>query len=230
MAEILLTPLTKYPLITITWFIILFRIFKPMRASDGRPSNSLTGLFCVTLVIFLVTIGDTMNDRPNVSSNTTISSNKKGTKVKRRRRGGNAYSNAKVRSVNDKKYSILGTLWVGFMLLYLLSHKGERVWLWAVRFIMAIRGKHNPIEGIEPNALDQFVVEHVNYDPSDDNKEFALRMVLAKRGVVVRKESDPSTLVPSVGVDVSVTSEGSAESEAPREGAGGGIPAALLEE
>lgn len=210
--ETILVPLTKYPLITITWMIILLRIFRPMKASDGKPSNTLTGLFCVTLVVFVVVIVDSINDRPDVSSQTTVNSTRRGTSVKRSRRGGTAYKSAKARSVAKEKYGILGMLWVGFALLYLLSHRGETVWTMGLRFLMAIRGKFDPLP--DEDGLDKLITETVNDEPSPENKEWAIRMTLAKKGVV----TTGSPLSPSVSSDVTDALDMPGGTEGAREG------------
>lgn len=223
--EMLLIPLTKYPLITVTWLIILLRIFRPMRASDGKPSNTLTGLFCVTLVVFVVVIVDSINDRPNVSSQTTVNSTRKGTSVKRSRRGGTAYKSAKARSVAKEKYGILGMLWVGFALLYLLSHRGETVWTMGLRFLMAIRGKFDPLP--DEDGLDKLITETVNEDPSPENKEWAIRMTLAKKGVVTQANPSDASLLPGV-VDVP-SGDASDDPEGTREGAQG-VPSFMTDD
>lgn len=195
----LLKPLWNNPLITVTWLVILFRIFRPMKASDGNPSNSLTGLFVTTLVIFTIVILDTKNDSPQSvtppaspapPAPIVSSDNKPPAKVGRGRRTiptlrsyPTVSSNNKTRSVMKEKYGILYGVWFGWLLLYLLSHKGKLVWDMMLRFITAVRGKFNPLPASE-DIIDRHIVNSLEEDTSPQNKDWGIRMILAKQGTV----------------------------------------------
>jgi len=183
MLETILLPVTKHPVVTLTFLIVLFRMFRPMMASDNKPSWTLTGLFCTTMIIFMVTIIDSINDRPDVSSQTTAISTRKGKKVSRRTRGRGNFKTAKARGVVKEKYGILGSIWIGFMLLYLLSHKGKDIWSMMLRFMMAGRGKFNPMPNDDP--MDNYLVSLLKEDLSPITRAFAVRMTLARKGIVM---------------------------------------------
>ena len=175
-------PSLKYPIIVITFFFVLFRMFRPMKASDGSKSNTLTGLFAATMIIFTVTVIDSINDRPEVSSQTNETATAKGVNIVRKRTGATALQAAKSRNVIKEKYGILLMVWVGFSILYLLSHRSKDIQLMGIRFLMAIRGKHNPLENEEP--INSVLVERVRNDWSEETKEWVIRVILAQKGIV----------------------------------------------
>jgi len=183
---------------------VIFRIFWPMQASDGRVSRSLTGLYCTTAVIFMVVIMDTVHDRPEAASSTsTLSSTKKGTKVVKRSRGrSKAVLPSKSRSVLKEKYYVLFAMWLGFAFLYLFGHKDKQMAELGIRVMTAIRGKFNPMP--DRDMIDQLFVSVVGEKPDAEAREWLLRAVLAKQGVassvqinqeVVTKEEPVNSLM-----------------------------------
>ena len=192
--------MVKNPVVTLAFIFIMVRLFKPMRMSNTViPSWSLTGLFCTTVVIFMVVIVDSINDTPNVSSQTTVASKAGATRISQLRRGSTAVSTAKVRSVVKEKYGILGTIWIGWLLLYVLGHK-QGMWDMSLRFMMAIRGKHNPIPNDDP--IDNYLVDLLKGDSSPESRGFAVQMTLARKGVV--PVEDKKSEAPLPGADAPI--------------------------
>lgn len=149
---------------------------KPATASDGHKSWTLTGLKLVTVFVLATVLLDTLNDRVSITTTTTA------TTLKATTRNVRPVSStlAPVRSVIKEKYNILGGLWLGFAILYMLSHRLQAWSNTVIRGIMAVR-KMDPFVG--QDAIDKFIIAQLdaNYD-SVYHHEWFLRALLAKRG------------------------------------------------
>jgi len=210
----ILVAVLQYPIVTVTWLFMLFLVVKPLRASDGRVSRTLTGLLMTTIIIFMITITDSINDQPIQSiSKTTAVSNAKESKLKRLTRGRAGMGTPKARAVIKEKYGILVILWIGFACLYLLSHRGQEIQIMGLRFMMALRGKFNPMPNDDP--LDNFLVSMLQSSNTDDNQNFAVELTLAKKGIVMARGtgalSSTSEVASTVVVDPGSVGIGSDE-------------------
>jgi len=79
-----------------------------------------------------------------------------------------------------------------FALLYLLSHKNEKMTNMGVRLLMAIRGKHNPLQHEAP--IEKAMVKNLEeHQDSQYHQEWFIRSVLAKQGTTspATKEDTP---------------------------------------
>ena len=103
-------------------------------------------------------------------------------------------------------------LWVGFACLYLLSHRGTDIQLMGLRFLMAIRGKFNPVPNDDP--IHNMLVERLRDVPqSPDEAEWTIRMILAKQGIYVGGTKDKEELVGGISVKAETDKADSKETE-----------------
>lgn len=156
----------------------------PASASNGKKSWTLNFLRLTTLFIFATVIIDTVNDRyyplpkpPATATTTTVMAPPK----RGRRTRSSSKSLPIVRAVLKEKYNILGALWLGFAILYVLSHRHDEWSDTIIRGIMAVR-KMDPFAGRD--EIDKFIIQRLedNFD-SIYHHEWFLRALLAKKGI-----------------------------------------------
>ena len=184
----------KYPVVTITFVFILIRISFPMKASDGKRSNTLSGLVCTSVVIFMVCVMDTLNDTytPLETTKTIAASHSQADKAKP---GISRYlpstSSTTKRSVTKEKYTILGLLLLFYAVLYLLSHRGKEIQVMGLRFATALRGKFPPMP--DDDVIENYMVEALRESPTPETRQWAVQMMLAKKGIVSTNPNSPPT-------------------------------------
>lgn len=171
-------------------FFVVYRFFRLAKDSSGHPSNSITGIQIITLVIVVVVVMDTLQDRGipdnvaiNSSKQSASSQSKKTAKrslLSRSRIRSSSSKGAVVRTVIKEKYFLLGMMFLAFCVLYLLSHRRDDMKDWTVKGALAIRGQ-DPYEHLVDQALVRVLNKHVD---DKEMRKFFVKGLLARKGIV----------------------------------------------
>lgn len=169
---------------------VVIRLIRPAFDSSGQMRSwTLTFMQISAVAIFCTVFLDTLQDagRPPTPVGVSIPTSRPTiSKVAAGKQP--AATGSFSRAVLKEKYAILYAVFGMFSLLYLLSHKNEKMTNMAVRVIMAVRGKFNPTPYEDP--IEQMMVDNLlRYSESVYHQEWFLRALMAKQGKMDTKNN-----------------------------------------
>lgn len=142
----------------------IWLLFRPLAASDGRLSRSLSGMWVVSLFLFATVMTDSLSA---FMIKTQPAASPVGSALSK------TASWAQMIGAFKERYGTLVLMFSTFAVLYVVSHKQESVSLLIIRALMAIR-RLDPF--VHDSQLERCTVRLLEHATTADEREWALEV------------------------------------------------------